>query len=142
MGSDAPMGKFEQQVRDLMASFRSVWRWRARSGPDDPRAQGGRPRPDLGDLRRNDAGQKAEEMYRDLRSGDAGRKAQEAFRDLRGSDTGRKAQNRIREFRDSENGRKAEATIQEAEAAARAAYLRLRRSMGEDRPSGGRDSGA
>ena len=64
------MGKFERQFRDLMASFRSVWRWRGRARPDDPRAQGGRPRPDLGDLRRSDAGQKAEEMYRDLRTGD------------------------------------------------------------------------
>ena len=143
------MGKFERQFRDLMASFRSVWRWRGRAGPDDSRAQGGRPRPDLGDLRRSNAGQKAEEMYRDLRTGETGRKAQEAFRDLRasetgrkaeetlrdlrGSDTARKAQNRVREFRDSETGRKAEATIQEAEAAARAAYLRLRKSMGEDR---------
>ena len=143
------MGKFERQLRDLMASFRSVWRWRGQRGPADPRAQGGRPRPDLGDLRRNDAGQKAEEMYRDLRSGETGRRAQEAFndlrasetgrkaedtlRDLRRSDTARKAQNRVREFRDSETGRKAEATIQEAEAAARAAYLRLRKSMGEDR---------
>ena len=143
------MGKFERQLRDLMSSFRSVWRWRARSGPDDPRARGGRPRPDLGDLRGSDAGQKAEEMYRDLRSGETGRKAQEAFHDLRASDTGRKAeetlrdlrssdtarkaQSRVREFRASETGQKAEATIQEAEAAARAAYLRLRKSMGEDR---------
>ena len=55
------------------------------------------------------------------------------MRDLRGSDTARKAQDRVRDFRESETGRKAEATIQEAEAAARAAYLRLRRSMGEDR---------
>jgi hypothetical protein len=143
------MGNFERQLRDLMASIRSAWRWRARSGPADPRAQGGRPRPDLGDLRRSDAGQKAEEMYQDLRSGGAGRKAQDAFQDLRKSETGRKAeetlhdlrssdtarkaQNRVREFRDSETGRKAETTIQEAEAAARAAYLRLRKSMGEDR---------
>jgi hypothetical protein len=143
------MGNFERQLRDLMASIRSAWRWRARSGPADPRAQGGRPRPDLGDLRRSDAGQKAEEMYQDLRSGEAGRKAQDAFQDLRKSETGRKAeetlhdlrssdtarkaQNRVREFRDSETGRKAETTIQEAEAAARAAYLRLRKSMGEDR---------
>ena len=37
----------------------------------------------------------------------------------------------MREFRESETGRKAESTIQEAEAAARAAYLRLRRSMGD-----------
>ena len=143
------MGKFERQLHDLMASFRSVWRWRARPGPTDPRAHGGRPRPDLGDLRRSDAGQKAEEMYRDVRGGETGRRAHEAFRDLRGSDTGRKAeetlrdlrssetarkaQDRVRDFRASETGRKAEATIQEAEAAARAAYLRLRRSMGEDR---------
>jgi hypothetical protein len=143
------MGKFERQLRDLMASIRSAWRWRARPGPTDPRAQGGRPRPDLGDLRGTDAGQKAEEMYRDLRSGEAGRRAQETFKDLRQSETGRKAeealrdlrssetarkaQNRMREFRDSDTGRKAEATIQEAEAAARAAYLRLRKSMGEDR---------
>ncbi|HEX4256008.1 MAG TPA: hypothetical protein VH089_13010 [Streptosporangiaceae bacterium] len=143
------MGNFERQLRDLFASFRSAWRWRARSGPADPRAQGGRPRPDLGDLRRSDAGQKAEEMYQDLRSGDAGRKAQDAFRDLRqsdsgrkaeetlrdlrGSDTARKAQDRVHDFRASETGKKAEATIQEAEAAARAAYLRLRKSMGEDK---------
>lgn len=143
------MGKFERQLRDLMASFRSAWHWRARPGSGDPRARGGRPRPDLGDVRGSDAGQKAEEMYRDLRSGEAGRRAQQAFqdlrqsetgrkagetlRDLRDSDTARKAQNRVRDFRDSETGRKAEATIQEAEAAARAAYLRLRRSMGEDR---------
>jgi hypothetical protein len=143
------MGNFERQLRDLMASFRSAWRWRARSGPADPRAQGGRPRPDLGDVRGSDAGQKAEEMYRDLRTGETGRKAQDAFRDmrqsetgrkteealhdLRSSDTARKAQSRVREFRKSETGRKAEATIQEAEAAARAAYLRLRKSMDEDR---------
>jgi hypothetical protein len=143
------MGKFERQLHDLMASIRSAWRWRARPGPTDPRAQGGRPRPDLGDLRGSDTGQKAEEMYRDLRNGETGRRAQEAFRDLRQSDTGhkaedalrdlrssdtaRKAQNRVRDFRASETGRKAEATIQEAEAAARAAYLRLRRSMDEDR---------
>jgi hypothetical protein len=143
------MGNFERQLRDLMSSIRSAWRWRARSGPTDPRAQGGRPRPDLGDVRRNNTGQKAEEMYQDLRSGDAarraqdtfkdlrqsdtGRKAEETLRDLRGGDTARKAQERVREFRDSETGRKAEATIQEAEQAARAAYLRLRRSMGEDR---------
>src|ERR1700760_3192026 len=141
------MGNFERQLRDLMASIRS--RWRARSGPTDPRAQGGRPRPDLGDVRGSDAGQKVEEMYRDLRSGEAGRKAQDAFRDLRqsetgrkaeetlrdlrGSDTARKAQDRVREFRASETGKKAESTIQEAEAAARAAYLRLRKSMDEDR---------
>src|ERR1700749_3777189 len=117
MGSDAPMGKFERQLRDLMSSFRSVWRWRARSGPDDPRARGGRPRPHPRDLPRRDAGHKAEETLRDLRS----------------SDTARKAQSRVREFRTSETGRKAEATIQEAEAAARAAYLRLRKSMGEDK---------
>jgi hypothetical protein len=143
------MGKFERQLRDLMTSIRSAWRWRARPGPTDPRAQGGRPRPDLGDLRGSDTGQKAEEMYRDLRNGETGRRAQEAFRDLRQSDTGRKAedalrdlrssdtarkaQSRVRDFRASETGRKAEATIQEAEAAARAAYLRLRRSMDEDR---------
>ena len=137
------MGKFERQLRDLMASIRSAWRWRARPGPTDPRAQGGRPRPDLGDLRDSDAGQRAEEMYRetgrraqetfkDLRQSETGRKAEEALRDLRSSDTARKAQNRVREFRDSDTGRKAEATIQEAEAAARAAYLRLRRSMGDD----------
>ena len=143
------MGKFERQLHDLMASIRSAWRWRARPGPTDSRAQGGRPRPDLGDLRGSDAGQKAEEMYRDLRGGEAGRRAQEtlhdlrqsetgrkaeeALRDLRSSDAARKAQNRVREFRTSDTGRKAESTIQEAEAAARAAYLRLRRSMGEDR---------
>ena len=143
------MGNFERQLRDLFASFRSAWRWRGRPGSADPRAQGGRPRPDLGDVRGSDAGQKAEEMYRDLRTGEAGRKAQEAFRDLRGSDTGRKAeetlrdlrssdtarkaQSRVREFRKSETGRKAEATIADAEAAARAAYLRLRKSMDEDR---------
>ena len=138
------MGKFERQLRDLMASIRSAWRWRARPGPTDPRAHGGRPRPDLGDLRGSDAGQKAEEKYRetgrraqetfkDLRQSETGRKAEEALRDLRSSDTARKAQNRVREFRDSDTGRKAEATIQEAEAAARAAYLRLRKSMGEDR---------
>jgi hypothetical protein len=143
------MGKFERQLRDLFSSFRSAWRWRAKPGATDPRAQGGRPRPDLGDVRGSDAGQKAEEMYRDLRSGDAGRKAQDAFRDLRqsdtgrkaedtlrdlrGSDTARKAQDRVRDFRASETGKKAEATIQEAEAAARAAYLRLRKSMGEDK---------
>jgi hypothetical protein len=143
------MGKFERQLRDLMASIRSTWRWRARPGPSDPRAQGGRPRPDLGDVRRSDAGQKAEELYRDLRSGEAGqkaqdalrdlrksetgRKAEEALRDLRRSDTARKAQNKVREFRDSETGRKAEATIADAEAAARAAYLRLRKPKDEDR---------
>jgi hypothetical protein len=55
------------------------------------------------------------------------------LRDLRNSDTARKAQSKVREFRDSETGRKAEATIQEAEAAARAAYLRLRRPTDEDR---------
>ena len=139
------MGNFERQLRDLMASIRSAWRWRARSGPTDPRAQGGRPRPDLGDVRGSDAGQKAEEMYLDLRTGrkaqdafrdmrqsETGRKAEEALHDLRSSDTARKAQSRVREFRKSETGRKAEATIQEAEAAARAAYLRLRKSMDED----------
>jgi hypothetical protein len=139
------MGNFERQLRDLMASIRSAWRWRARSGPTDPRAQGGRPRPDLGDVRGSDAGQKAEEMYRDLRTSrkaqdafrdmrqsETGRKAEEALHDLRSSDTARKAQSRVREFRKSETGRKAEATIQEAEAAARAAYLRLRKSMDED----------
>ena len=139
------MGNFERQLRDLMASIRSAWRWRARSGPTDPRAQGGRPRPDLGDVRGSDAGQKAEETYRDLRTGrkaqdafrdmrqsETGRKAEEALHDLRSSDTARKAQSRVREFRKSETGRKAEATIQEAEAAARAAYLRLRKSMDED----------
>ena len=51
------------------------------------------------------------------------------MRDLRDSETARKAQETVREFRESERGRKAEGTIQEAEAAARAAYLRLRRSM-------------
>jgi hypothetical protein len=143
------MGKFERQLRDLFSSFRSAWRWRAKPGPTDPRAQGGRPRPDLGDVRDSNAGQKAEEMYQDLRSGDAARKAQDAFRDLRqsdtgrkaeetlrdlrGSDTARKAQDRVRDFRASDTGKKAEATIQEAEAAARAAYLRLRKSMGEDK---------
>ena len=143
------MGKFERQLRDLFSSFRSAWRWRAKPGAADPRAQGGRPRPDLGDVRDSNAGQKAEEMYQDLRSGDAARKAQDAFRDLRqsdtgrkaeetlrdlrGSDTARKAQDRVRDFRASDTGKKAEATIQEAEAAARAAYLRLRKSMGEDK---------
>ena len=143
------MGKFERQLRDLFSSFRSAWRWRAKPGPTDPRAQGGRPRPDLGDVRDSNAGQKAEEMYRDLRTRETSRKAQEALRDMRQSETGRKAeealhdlrrsdaarkaQSRVHEFRKSETGRKAEATIQEAEAAARAAYLRLRRSMGEDR---------
>jgi hypothetical protein len=142
------MGNFERQLRDLMASIRSAWRWRARPGSTDPRVQGGRPRPDLGDVRGSDAGQKAEEMYRDLRTGETGRKAQEAFRDmrqsetgrkaeealhdLRSSDTARKAQSRVREFRKSETGRKAEATIADAEAAARAAYLRLRKSMDDD----------
>ena len=143
------MGKFERQLRALFSSSRSAWRWRAKPGPTDPRAQGGRPRPDLGDVRDSNAGQKAEEMYQDLRSGDAARKAQDAFRDLRqsdtgrkaeetlrdlrGSDTARKAQDRVRDFRASDTGKKAEATIQEAEAAARAAYLRLRKSMGEDK---------
>jgi hypothetical protein len=127
------MGKFERQLRDLFSSFRSAWRWRAKPGPTDPRAQGGRPRPDLGDLRGSDAGQKAQDAFRDLRQSDTGRKAEETLRDLRGSDTARKAQDRVREFRASETGKKAEATIQEAEAAARAAYLRLRKSMGEDK---------
>src|SRR6201992_1862911 len=143
------MGKFERQLRALVSSFRAAWGWRSKPGPTDPRAQGGRPRPDLGDVRDSNDGQKAEEMYQDLRSGDAARKAQDAFRDLRqsdtgrkaeetlrdlrGSDTARKAQDRVRDFRASDTGKKAEATIQEAEAAARAAYLRLRKSMGEDK---------
>src|SRR6201996_5118064 len=127
------MGKFERQLRDLFSSFRSAWRWRAKPGAADPRARGGRPCPDLGDVRGSAAGQKAEEMYRDLRSGEAGRKAQDAFRDLRRSETGRKAEETLRDLRGSETGRKAESTIQEAEAAARAAYLRLRKSMGEDK---------
>jgi hypothetical protein len=50
---------------------------------------------------------------------------------LRDSGTARKAEASLRDFRESERGRKAEATIQEAEAAARAAYLRIRRSMGD-----------
>jgi len=143
------MGKLQRRLRELTASVGQVWRRRDRPVAAGPRARTGRPRPDLGDLRRSDMGRKAEEMYRDLRSGETGRRAQEAFRDLRGSDTARKAeetlrdlrgsdtarkaQNRVREFRDSGTGRKAEATIQEAEAAARAAYLRLRKSRGEDR---------
>jgi len=64
---------------------------------------------------RTETARKAEAAYREVRSGEAGRRAQEAIRD----------------FRTGERGRKAEATIQEAEAAARAAYLRLRRSMGD-----------
>ena len=53
------------------------------------------------------------------------------MRDLRNSEAAQKAQATMREFRGSETGRKAESTIQEADAAARAAYLRLRRSMGD-----------
>ena len=74
---------------------------------------------------------KAQEAVRDLRDSDTARKAQEAVRDLRNSEAAQKAQATMREFRESETGRKAESTIQEAEAAARAAYLRLRRSMGD-----------
>jgi hypothetical protein len=68
-----------------------------------------------------------------MRQSETGRKAEGALHDLRSSDTARKAQSRVREFRKSETGRKAEATIADAEAAARAAYLRLRKSMDEDR---------
>ena len=117
-------------------------------GRPDP---GGQPRRGPRDLRRTEAARKAQEAVRDvrtsdgpggaaraareavrdLRDSDTARKAQEAVRDLRNSEAAQKAQATMREFRESETGRKAESTIQEAEAAARAAYLRLRRSMGD-----------
>jgi hypothetical protein len=148
------MGQYERRLRDLVnpvstgltrwwcsSSVRRAWRRRA-----DGRAAGstGRPR-DLRDLRRSEAARKAEAALRDFRDGETARKAQDAVRDLRDSEAARKAQDAVRDLRDtdtarkaeatvrdlraSETGRKAEATIQEAEAAARAAYLRLRRSM-------------
>jgi hypothetical protein len=139
------MGKFEHQLRDLFSSLQSAWRRHARGGAAD--GPGGQPRRNPGDLRRTEAARKAQEAVRDVRTGEASRRAQEAVRDLRHSDTARKAQEAVRdlrnseagqkaqatmrEFRESETGRKAESTIQEAEAAARAAYLRLRRSMGD-----------
>ena len=141
------MGKFERQLRDLFSSLQSAWRRHARGGADGRPDPGGQPRRNHGDLRRTEAARKAQEAVRDVRTGEASRRAQEAVRDLRSSDTARKAQEAVRdlrnseaaqkaqatmrEFRESETGRKAESTIQEAEAAARAAYLRLRRSMGD-----------
>jgi hypothetical protein len=148
------MGKFEQQVRDLVSSLQSLWRRHARGGAAGPPDPGGQPRRNPGDLRRTEAARKAEgagrrakeavrdfrdsatarkahEAVRDLRDSDTARKAQEAVRDLRNTEAAQKAQATMREFRESETGRKAESTIQEAEAAARAAYLRLRRSMGD-----------
>jgi hypothetical protein len=125
------MGKFEQQLRDLFSSLQSAWRRHARGGTGGRPAPGGQPRRGPGDLRRTEAARKAQEAVRDVRTGEASRRAQEAVRDLRNSEAAQKAQATMREFRESETGRKAESTIQEAEAAARAAYLRLRRSMGD-----------
>jgi hypothetical protein len=121
------MGQFERRIRSLVDSIRSSWRRRPSRGTEAD----GRPRRDVGDLRNSNAARKAEAAFRDLRDSETARKAQEAVRDLRDSETARKAQEAVRDLRDSETGRKAEATIQEAEAAARAAYLRLRRSMGD-----------
>lgn len=132
------MGQFERRLRDIVnpvstgltrwwcsSSVRRAWRRRA-----DGRTAGSTGRPgDLGDLRRSETARKAEAALRDLRDSETARKAQDAVRDLRDTDTVRKAQVTVRDLRDSETGRKAEATIQEAQAAARAAYLRLRRSM-------------
>jgi hypothetical protein len=148
------MGQFERRLRDLAnpvssgftrwwcnSSVRRAWRRRV-----DGDAAGSKARTsDLRDLRRGEAARKAEAALRELRDSETARKAQDAVRDLRDSETARKAQDAVRDLRDTdtarkaqatvrdlratETGRKAEATIQEAEAAARAAYLRLRRSM-------------
>jgi hypothetical protein len=133
------MTQFERRLRDLMnpvstgltrwwcnSAARRAWRQRARGRPPGNTRLPG----DLRDLRNSEAVRKAQAALRDVRDGEAGRRAQQAIRDLRDSEAARKAQGTAREFRESEAGRRAEATIQEAEAAARAAYLRIRRSMG------------
>jgi hypothetical protein len=151
------MGPFERRLRNLVnpvstgitqwwcsSSARRAWRRRMERGA----ARTTRHPRDLGDLRHSETARKAQEALRDLRGSDTARRAQDALRDLRDSETARKTQDALRDLRDteaarkaqatvrdfraSERGRKAEATIQEAEAAARAAYLRLRRSMGDD----------
>ena len=133
------MTQFERRLRDLVnpvstgltrwwcnSAARRAWRQRARGRPPGNTGLPG----DLRNLRNSDAARKAQAALRDVRDGEAGRRAQQAVRDLRDSEAARKAQATAREFRESEAGRRAEATIQEAEAAARAAYLRIRRSMG------------
>ena len=134
------MTQFERRLRDLVnpvstgltrwwcnSAARRAWRQRVRGrAPGNTRLPG-----DLRDLRNSEAARKAQAALRDVRDGEAGRRAQQAIRDLRDSEAGRKAQATAREFRESDAGRRAEATIQEAEAAARAAYLRIRRSMGD-----------
>ena len=131
------MGKFERQLRDLFSSLQSAWHRHAeaapaagrtpagsRAGSRGPAPHGGGPQGAGSGARRPDG--------RGRRQASTSRpEAQEAVRDLRNSEAAQKAQATMREFRESETGRKAESTIQEAEAAARAAYLRLRRSMGD-----------
>jgi hypothetical protein len=133
------MTQFEQRLRNLVnpvstgltrwwcnSTVRRAWLQRGHGRPPGQTRPPGDPR----DLRNSETVRKAQAAFRDVRDGEAGRKAQQAIRDLRDSDTARKAQARAREFRESEAGRRAEATIQEAESAARSAYLRIRRSMG------------
>ena len=139
------MGKLERQFHDLISSIRSSWRRRARSTfPGRTEAArkteayrersgeaGRRAQEAIRDFRTGETARKATEAVQDLRDSETARRAAGAVRDLRDSETARKAEAAVRDFRTGERGRKAEATIQEAEAAARAAYLRLRRSMGD-----------
>ena len=147
MRRDAPMGKLERQFHDLISSIRSSWRRRVRStspGRTETARKaeaayrevrsgeaGRRAQEAIRDFRDSETARKATEAVRDLRDSETARRATEAVHDLRDSETARKAEAAVRDFRTGERGRKAEATIQEAEAAARAAYLRLRRSMGD-----------
>ena len=149
------MTQFERRLRDLVnpvstgltrwwcnSAARRAWRRRARGRPPGTARLPGdfrdlrnseavrKAQAALRDVRDGEAGRRAQQAIRDLRDGETGRRAQEALRDLRDSEAARKAQATAREFRESEAGRRAEATIHEAEAAARAAYLRIRRSMG------------
>ena len=138
------MGKLERQFHDLISSIRSSWHRRARSTfPGRTEAarraeayrersgEGRRAQEAIRDFRTGETARKATEAVQDLRDTETARRAAGAVRDLRDSETARKAEAAVRVFRTGERGRKAEATIQEAEAAARAAYLRLRRSMGD-----------
>ena len=121
------MGQFERRLSRWWSnsSVRRAWRRRA---DRDAAGSTGRTR-ELRDLRRSETARKAEAALRELRDSETARKAQDAVRDLRDTETARKAQATVRDLRATDTGRKAEATIQEAEAAARAAYLRVRRSM-------------
>lgn len=130
-GKGCPMGKLERQFHDLISSIRSSWRRRVRSTSPGRTETARKAEAAYREVRSGEAGRRAQEAIRDFRDSESARKATGAVRDLRDSETARKAEAAVRDFRTGERGRKAEATIQEAEAAARAAYLRLRRSMGD-----------